>query len=209
MTEEEGVIKFTLNHQKENNLKNEDIRDLNYYRHILWKKDLIGVYPSNHEKFPNIGFGNISKKTEDGKFIITGTQTGEKKKLEPEDCALVEEVNLKENHVKSKGMTEPSSESLTHAAVYKADKDINCVIHAHSQKIWEKYKELGLYYTKENAEYGTPELAEEVQRLFNETKVKKRRIFVLLGHEEGVITFGKNCEEALEPLLIALDRVDE
>ena len=205
MTDKEGIIKFSLNHKEKDILKNEDIRDLNYYRGILKDKNLIGVYPSDHDKFPDVGFGNISKRIDD-EFIITGTQTGHKTKLEPEDYALVKNYNIKDNKIISSGMTKPSSESITHGAIYNADKDIKCVMHIHSEDIWKNYDDLGLYYTPEDAEYGSSELAEEVEKLFKETNVKKKRIFVLLGHEEGVISFGENCEEALEPLLIAHSR---
>ncbi len=44
-------------------------------------------------------------------------------------------------------------------------------------------------------------MAEEVIRLFKETDVKKKKILVMPGHEEGVISFGKNLKEAGQILL--------
>jgi hypothetical protein len=44
--------------------------------------------------------------------------------------------------------------------------------------------------------YGTPEMAYEIMRLFNETDVRSGKILVMAGHEGGILTFGQNFEEA-------------
>jgi len=54
--------------------------------------------------------------------------------------------------------------------------------------------------TSKAIEYGTPEMAYEVRRLFKTTDVKSRKIFVMAGHEGGIITFGKDLEEAFTVL---------
>ena len=46
-----------------------------------------------------------------------------------------------------------------------------------------------------------PEMAEEVIRLFKETDVKEKKILAMAGHEEGVVSFGKNLKEAGQILL--------
>ena len=55
--------------------------------------------------------------------------------------------------------------------------------------------------TSEDIPYGTPEMANEVKRLFNETDVGKEKIIVMGGHREGLISFGKNLEEAANILI--------
>ena len=49
--------------------------------------------------------------------------------------------------------------------------------------------------------YGTPEMAKEIKRLFEETSLSNEKIMVMGGHEEGIISFGKNLEEAANVLL--------
>ena len=88
-----------------------------------------------------------------------------------------------------------SSESLTHAAVYESDPAARAVIHCHSMKLWSALLDKAPTTPKEVA-YGTPEMAQAVRQLFNNTDVKARRIFVMAGHDGGVMTFGKDLREA-------------
>ena len=90
------------------------------------------------------------------------------------------------------GPVKASSESLTHAAVY-ADSKVNAVIHVHNLKLWNYLKNK---VPATSAEYGTPEMAYEVIRLFKETDVSTRNIFIMLGHIEGVVAFGRDLDEA-------------
>ena len=39
-------------------------------------------------------------------------------------------------------------------------------------------------------------MAIEIKRLFGETNLKETKILVMGGHEEGVVAFGKNIDEA-------------
>jgi Class II Aldolase and Adducin N-terminal domain. len=51
------------------------------------------------------------------------------------------------------------------------------------------------------AEYGTPELAYEIMRLFKNGDVESRKILVMAGHEGGIVTFGKDFEEAFAAVM--------
>jgi hypothetical protein len=55
--------------------------------------------------------------------------------------------------------------------------------------------------TSKAAEYGTPELAYEIIQLFKRTDVPSRRIIVMAGHEAGILTLGKDLEEAFAVLM--------
>ena len=46
-------------------------------------------------------------------------------------------------------------------------------------------------------------MAYEIMRLFKETDVPSRKILVMAGHEGGIVTFGKNLQEAFEVLMHA------
>ena len=70
----------------------------------------------------------------------------------------------------------------------------------HHFKTWRKLLNT-LPATAENIEYGTPEMANEIARLFNEQKLSQHKIFAMAGHYEGVVSFGKNLAQAAELLL--------
>jgi hypothetical protein len=54
--------------------------------------------------------------------------------------------------------------------------------------------------TPERVEYGTPEMAYAVRRLFEATDVEKRKIFVMAAHDGGLVTFGRNLQDAFGTL---------
>jgi L-ribulose-5-phosphate 4-epimerase len=43
-----------------------------------------------------------------------------------------------------------------------------------------------------------PEMAYEIMRLFTVSDVRSREMFVMAGHEGGIVTFGKNLEDAFD-----------
>jgi hypothetical protein len=147
----------------------------------------------------NIGYGNISIKTPQG-ILISGTQTGNIYPIKPEHFTLVTDYNINQNKVVCQGPIKASSESMTHTAIYEADESINAIIHIHNLKIWHE-----LMYqvptTNKEVPYGTPEMAQEIFRLFKETPVREEKIIVMGGHKEGIITFGSSLREAGNLLL--------
>ena len=103
-------------------------------------------------------------------------------------------------------MHEPSSEALTHAAVYAQDAALRAVVHGHTPELWRHARALGLPVTDEAVPYGSPEMAREVDRLFRETDVRRHRLFAMGGHEDGVVAFGRSLDEAGSALLTHLAR---
>jgi ribulose-5-phosphate 4-epimerase/fuculose-1-phosphate aldolase len=168
---------------------------LNAYRCKLLQLGLLGVNANG------IGFGNLSIR--DGvanKFYITGSATGGKPDLTLADCARVVAYDFKQNSLRYEGTAIPSSESLTHAAVYESDTNARSVIHCHDSKLWAAL--LNQVPTSSKAvDYGTPEMSYEVMRLFKVTDVQGRKILVMAGHEGGVVAFGKDLEEAFVVLV--------
>jgi ribulose-5-phosphate 4-epimerase/fuculose-1-phosphate aldolase len=171
------------------------LADLNAYRRKLLDLSLIGVDPNG------IGFGNLSVR--DGatdKFYITGSATGGIPELALADCAKVVACDFERNLVRYKGPAAPSSESLTHAAIYASDAGAEAVIHCHDSKLWATALNQAPT-TSKAAEYGTPELANEIMQLFTRTDAQSRKIVVMAGHEGGILTFGKDLEEAFAVLV--------
>ena len=78
--------------------------------------------------------------------------------------------------------------------IYKINSNINAVIHIHSKALWEFMKENNALHT--NAEYGTIEMVNEIASLYKEKNPFDESIFVMRGHEDGIMAFGKTVQEA-------------
>jgi L-ribulose-5-phosphate 4-epimerase len=164
--------------------------ELNACRLKLLELGLIGVDANG------IGFGNLSiRDSATNNFYITGSATGGKPELTPADCARVVAYDFERNWLRYEGSAIPSSESLTHAAIYGSDATAGSVIHCQDSKLWAAL--LNQAPTSSKAvDYGTPEIAYEVMRLFKVSNVQSRKILVMAGHEGGIVAFGKHLEEA-------------
>ena len=171
----------------------EGLAELNAHRRKLLQLGLIGVDPNG------IGFGNLSVR--DGatdNFYVTGSATAGIQELTLADYAKVVACDFERNCVRYEGSALPSSESLTHAAIYKSDATAGAVIHCHDSKLWAAVLNQAPT-TSRAAEYGTPQLAYEIMQLFKRTDVPK--IIAMAGHEAGILTFGKDLEEAFAVLM--------
>ncbi|MGZ5007480.1 MAG: class II aldolase/adducin family protein [Methylobacter sp.] len=200
MEEKEGVIKYQLNHTQQSINPLLSIAEINAWRTIAVRLGLIGQTP---KRYDNIGFGNISQRVDapNDQFIISGTQTGHIEHLGPEHYCLIVKAEPHQNRLQSRGLCKPSSESLTHASVYAQDTAIQAVIHAHSPEIWKHTVELGLPHTSAEIPYGTVEMATAVERLFQSGELSQTSVFTMLGHEDGVVAFGKNMQVATWELI--------
>lgn len=206
--QEEGVIKFDLEFSDAPATSLETLRELNAWRRILWQLALIGQDP---QRYGGYGFGNVSQRiapydSEPGRraFIISGTQTGGLATLDAAAYCTVMQHDPRRNRVIAAGPVRPSSESLTHAMIYALDADIRVILHVHSTAIWQEAEILQLPLTDPSVAYGTPEMAQEVGRLFRETAVGEKGIFSMGGHEDGIVAFGTTAEMAGTHLLTTL-----
>jgi len=171
------------------------LAELNACRRKLLEQRLIGV-DSN-----GVGFGNLSVR--DGRttsFYITGSATGALAELTPTDCVRVVAYDFEKNWLRYEGAAIPSSESLAHAAIYESDPTAAAVIHCHDSMLWRTLLD-HLPTTSRAAAYGTPEMAYEIMRLLKMSDMRKKRIFVMAGHEGGIVVFGRNLEEAFNALM--------
>jgi L-ribulose-5-phosphate 4-epimerase len=169
--------------------------ELNACRRKLLELRLIGVDSSG------ISFGNLSvRHGATNNFYITGSTTGSLTALTPTDCARVVAYDFGRNWLRYEGRAIPSSESLTHAAIYESTATAAAVIHCHDSKLWAALLNQAPT-TAKKAEYGTPEMAYEVIRLLNGSDVQGRKILIMAGHEGGIVAFGKNLEDAFAVLM--------
>ena len=186
---DEGYIKFNCKRIPSDDIPLDKVADLNFWRKIMYDKGLIGIYPDG------IGFGNISIRCDENTFLISGSATGGIPVLDKSHYSLVTDYNLQTNSLICKGPINASSESLTHALIYESSPSTNAVIHIHNLALWNQLMHK-VPTSDEQVPYGTPEMAKEIKRLFEETNLSNEKIIVMGGHEEGIISFGKNLEEA-------------
>lgn len=189
--QDEGYIKFNLSWRNENfYFSDNDFITINSFRNSLYKQNLIGAYSDG------IGFGNVSLRMKNSKFIISGSATGNIETLKKEDYSLITDFDIKNNSVTCIGLTKASSESMSHAAIYEANKNVNSVIHIHHKKMWNIFLDK-LPTTNKNGEFGTPEIALEIKKL---TK-KDSGIIIMGGHPEGIISYGNTINQAYKILI--------
>ena len=162
-------VKFTYQRTRAEIAPFDQLAELNECRRKLLELRLIGV-DSN-----GIGFGNLSVR--DGassNFYITGSATGGLPELTPTDCVRVVAHDFAKNWLRYEGAAIPSSESLTHAAIYESDPTTSAVIHCHDSVLWATL--LGRVPTTSKAvAYGTPQMAYEIMRLFDVGDVRSER----------------------------------
>ena len=210
----EGVIRFEAAHEScalEQRVYGETARVLAAWREVLARLGLIG---RDRARYDGLGYGNVSARVGpfgdmgrgQRRFLVTGTQTGGRPSLTLDDFCLVERYDLAANAVRSRGPVAPSSESLTHGAIYDVAPAARVVLHGHAPEIWRHARALGLPITRADAAQGTPDLAFEVQRLYRQSTLSETGILVMGGHEDGVISFGSTAGEAGETLVRHLAR---
>ncbi len=198
MSSQEGVIKYQLEHSFAPLPSTLSIHEINAWRNIMFRLNLIG---QQDERYDGYGFGNISQRTTDDSFIISGTQTGHLEMLEKKHYCLVSHADPEKNHIISTGETKPSSEALTHASVYAQDTHIKAVIHVHCPEIWHKTQLLELPFTPAHIPYGTVEMAKAVSKLFETQIIHQYAVFSLLGHEDGIVACGQSLSQAADILI--------
>jgi L-ribulose-5-phosphate 4-epimerase len=171
------------------------LAELNECRSKLREMHLLGVDPNG------IGFGNLSVRDgASGNFYVTASATGGVAQLTLAHCVRVVAYDFVKNSVHYEGCSIPSSESLTHAAIYQSDPTAYAVIHCHDIVLWATLLDR-VPTTSQTAACGTPQMASEIIRLLNVSDMRTRKIFVMAGHEGGIVAFGENFEDAFDILM--------
>ncbi|MGB3512769.1 MAG: class II aldolase/adducin family protein [Microcoleaceae cyanobacterium] len=200
MVMDEGVIKYHCHWIKGESVASEGIIELMKKRDLMRSLGLIGVYENG------IGFGNVSQRINNSnQLIISGTQTAHLPTLTPEYYTVVTDFNIEENSLTCCGPVKASSESLTHAAIYYYQPEIMGIIHIHNPQLWQELM-FKVPTSNKDVPYGTPQMAKEMFRLFDEENLGDEKILVMAGHEDGIICFGKDLDEASNIVLRATQK---
>ena len=195
--DEKGYIQFRCEWERSAPPVGRGVAELVEWRNRLRGFGLIGVYPDG------IGFGNISARLPGSEFIISGTATGEVLTAGPEHFTEVLWADVAANALGCRGPVAASSESLSHAAVYAAAPAAGAVIHVHHLGMWEQLRDV-LPTTDPRVEAGTPAMADAIAALLRAGV--PGGLFVMGGHREGLMAFGRTTDEACEHLLTAWNR---
>lgn len=203
MTESEGVTRYQLDYRPGELPSDADVSGIFRGFDRCRGSGLIGQDPGRYDGY---AYGNISVRANRG-FVISGTQTGGKPHLAHEDLAWVEDFDLTRNWLRATGPARPSSEAMTHGQIYRALPAVRAVIHVHSVPIWQQAGSLGLPLTAPGAAYGTPAMANEVRRLLASSS-GDAGVFVMGGHEDGVVAYASDMDSAGGLVLELLERAN-
>ena len=193
--EQEGVVKYTVRHETARITLPPAISDLFVWRQRLRALDLIGADAQG------VGYGNLSVRPYSSPtFFITCTQSSGLAQVDQRHFTRVTVVDLDRNFLRSVGEQPPSSEALTHAALYQVNGAIASVVHVHSRRLWEAHRHR-LPTSRDEVAYGTPEMGYEMIRLHKRAALGRQGVIVMGGHQDGVIAFGPSVEAAAGEIL--------
>jgi hypothetical protein len=167
----------------------------------------LGLLGRDHSRYGGYAFGNVSLRdpAAPGRFFVTASQTTDAPCGAPSAWTRIDGCDLARFSVVATGVAPPSSETLTHAAIYAADARIGWIFHAHAPAIWRAAAKLGIAAIGADVEYGSPALAAAVAKLA-EARPAGPLVFVTLGHEDGVFACGTDADGTAGALLAALAR---
>ena len=194
---DEGYTKYAVQWRDHETLDRPEIGELERWRRPLFDAGLIGHYPES-----GIGYGNLSVRTGEREFLVSGTQTGHLPRTGPAHYSLVTDYDIDRNTVTCRGAVQASSETLTHAALYELDPAIGAVVHVHDEPLWQRLLQ-DAPATRVGVAYGTPEMAREFGRLYRETPFGETRLAAMAGHDAGVVAIGATLQDAAERVLAA------
>lgn len=189
----EGYIKFQFRKIPGTEPALDDVLDLIELRTKLYELGLLGAYE-------NVSYGNVSKRVSKTSFIITASNTGKTKSIGTKDLVTIVSVDIENNLVNYIGEYPPSSETLTHYAIYETFQFALFVVHFHHKQLWGKLS-FKLPTTPIECEYGTIQLAKAIARQASFfLDHKDAGVIVLGGHPDGLIAFGKSVDIVLKTI---------
>ena len=196
INEQEGVIKFDLEFTKSAAPSEAQYRELEYWRQRLFQLGLTGQDPT---RYGGLAYGNVSRKINGCQFLISGTQTGRMARLNSEHYCFVDEVDLENNRLRAHGPIPPSSEAMTHGAIYQLQHPkIAVVLHVHCPALWHNSRAFSLPETRLETPYGTPAMAEEVAEICVSSP---NSIIAMRGHLDGILAVGEDLAETAKRLM--------
>ena len=186
----EGIIKFAAKNINSETISDKEFALINPWRQQSYNNGYIGVGEDG------IGYGNISFRSGiDNEFIISASATGGISELLVSDYSRVINFDIANNSLECKGPKLASSESLSHAAIYKANKAVKAVLHIHNIELWNKLIH-NTPTTPKEAEYGTQAMANAISSIVKMSE-NGNGIIIMAGHKEGITSYGSSLENCI------------
>ena len=192
----DGVIQFRLHHSTAPSAVRSELRLLSELRDALHARGWIGRDPA---RYGGLGYGNVSVAQAGGAFLISATQTGHLATLSADHWVTVIHASPTTNELWSEGPALPSSESLTHAAIYQAS-EARFVAHIHHPLLWRAVcaGTVSLPATPAEATYGTPAMAAALSRIAALEPLPFAA--AMTGHQDGLMAAAHSPALLLELL---------
>lgn len=197
----DGVIQFKLHHRDGPPTGAIERAKLSDLRDALHARGWIGRDPA---RYGGLGYGNASARAHGDRFLISATQTGQQPTLSANDWVMVTSASAETNELWSEGPSRPSSESLTHAAIYAAS-PARFVAHIHHPALWRAVCSgaLTLAQTPPEATYGTPAMAAALSAISRDATLPFAA--AMTGHEDGLMAAAADPQS----LLLLLDSLSD
>lgn len=164
---------------------------------------IVGRDPGRNPRYDGLAFGNVSTGTgAEAGFWVSATQTADLAVLEPDMAVRVEAWSIDANRVDARGRRMPSSETLSHAAIFEArGSRPTTVVHGHAPRLWALADALELPVTDPAAANGTIAIARAVRAL----AIDEAGLIVMGGHRDGVLAYADSGPRAIAAIRDALE----
>ncbi len=176
-------VKYQFERIEESYPPDKRLPELNYWAYLFSE---LGLAPAH----PKGAYGNHSMRCQGNSFIITKTGMKPAREVNTSSYCLVSGFPAKNSTLPFRGKFPPSSEALLHFQIYKNLKQVNAILHGHSNLLLEKARELNIPTTEHFYEYGTPELAESALKM----AMEGYSFFILKKH--GFVATGASLQAA-------------
>lgn len=186
-------VKFQTIYIKKEPPYDKSIDELKKWCKVFHDRNLAPPYPGG-------SFGNLSCRSEDGTFIITGSCIGLKCDLKNDSFVRVIDCDFEKLQIKVAGTRPPSSETLLHAAIFNMRTEINAIFHGHNVELLKNHYRRNLPETKSEKPYGTMELVQSVLELID-------RYDLIIMKNHGFIVVGKTMAEAGRSVIDKLKKI--
>lgn len=160
------------------------------WRSILFTLDLIGQHPDRNGGY---AYGNLSFANPPG-FVITASQSSGTPTLEPEDLVQVTHASHSRFWIEALGSRPPSSDAMTHAAIYQMDPRVRFIFHIHSDEVWSVRDALNLPETPEDVAPASPEMAQAAAQLM-QTHQSRPLVFAAAADRNSIFALSHHIRD--------------
>jgi L-ribulose-5-phosphate 4-epimerase len=201
---QEGVVQYQCRLIDSSAATEPEIAELIRWRHELFVRDVIGC---NMDRY-GACYGNLSMRTGAygagpgrREFLVSCTQTGGDEAMSAGTISRILSYDHLRNSVVAQGPCAPSSESMTHGAIYDASLEIRAIVHGHDSQLWRYIITGGGPHTHESIDYGTPGMAAAARTLVRDCVRRPWThpgVLAMAGHLDGVVAWGHSIKQATE-----------